>query len=398
MLIELGATQLIELGTRRFRMGSVDVENSPVLDVFKTVAFFEDPYAGMPLEPGEYIDPRARAVAERLRTVSRQARHLISNPSHALSGFMENRSQLLAALQEIVNDVELGKSKIGKRLKKVAHKVIKVVKSPAFLSVVGLAANLIPGVGQVASAALMATAAYRAKKDQEKKEKKEFKKQTKAAAAMYAEEIERYYKENEAYFVFWGYTPQVWSTFDQATKIQVLEAAGQGVLKPYDVAAVVAASPAAQQQVVQAAAMSQAMQQTYPNLPGQGVQAPPQLQSQVNSAASEYQRQIAATGVDNFYDASQKLVGQAGAINAFYEGTGAQLPGGVSDVLSQVSGGALKAGIQDLENAGAAVGEQGKVNDILGRGLPSDLVIPIVAVTGGIVVVVGTLALVGAFR
>jgi len=395
MLIEMGAVELIEMG--KSSLGQIPAQ-SPVLDIFSVVNYLEDPYKGIVLEPGEFVDPRGRAIAERLRTLSRiQRRGLARDIS--LSGFKASEIvgesvRLAETLDRLASDPSLGKSKVGKRLKKVGRKVVKVVKSPAFLQVVGLVANLIPGVGPAVSGALNQAAAVRAKKDQAKAEKKEFKKAARAASAMEIQQLDDYYGQNQAVFMFYGYTPSVWSALSKDRKMAVIEKAVAGTLDPIVTPAqadqIVATNPQAQQQVVQTSALSQAVAETYGGqVQGQAVPVSSQLQPQVNQAAVEVKKQIETVGEENFLATLKKAVGQGAAIDSFFKGSGAWLPGGMGDLFSKFDDPkAREAGEQDLKNVGAAMGVQDTVGDLISQGAPSGFPwAPVAAVAGGFFVV-----------
>ena len=237
-LVELGATQLVELGSYRYRNGvaglsavelvelgslyrflgeaGLDTEDSPVLDIFKFVEAMENPALLMDGDP----DAKEKAIMARLHQISRHNRKVIINATEAelkhyqrtgsrLSGtdhlgyyhshdtlWMQQASDLRGILDEYQYhlqdpDSELGKSFFKKAVKKVkkihktvAKKVVKVVKSPAFLSVVGVAANFIPVIGQVASVAAFAAAGVMAKKQQQKAAASGSKKQMQRANLM----------------------------------------------------------------------------------------------------------------------------------------------------------------------------------------------------------------------
>ena len=413
-LVHMGATELIQLGDLRYLGKANTPSSSPVVNLFRLVDYMENPFAGIEIEAGESVSAKQRAIAQQLQTVSRIARkNLVKEVSlgdYSYSWAMAESMRLAAILNEMGNHaIALGKFKVGKKLKKVAKKVVKVVKSPAFLSVVGVAANLIPGVGQAASSALLTTAGTRAKIEQEKKARKEMKKAEAQAAREAAQQDEAalnaYYQQYHVeYLVPLGYTPEVWSKFSLAQKRMTIEQLAEGKLQPYvsPQAAQKAAvtDPVARQQVIQTAALSQAMHQVYGDqLPGEPIQVPSQLQPEVNQAASEYQRQIMAVGKDNFLATAQKAVGQAGAINALYKGLGSELPSGMNDVFDKaMTGMAFDAGVQDVKNSAAAVGVSGTVDEALSRGTPSEFPwVPVVAGVGGAAAVATLLAFLGVF-
>lgn len=413
-LIQMGATELIQLGDLRYLGQAHAPSSSPVVNLFRLVDYMENPFAGIEVEAGESISAKQRAIAQQLQTASRIVRKNLVREvglgDYSYSQAMAESMRLAAILNEMGNQaIALGKFSIGKKLKKVAKKVVKVVKSPAFLSVAGVAANLIPGVGQIASAALLTTAGIRAQKEKEKKAKKEMKKAEAQAAREAAKQDEAalnaYYQQYHVeYLVPLGYTPEVWAKLSLAQKRTTVEQLADGTLQPYvspqAAQQAALADPKAQQEVVQTAALSQAMHQVYGDqLPGEPIQVPSQLQPAVNHAASEYQRQIMAVGKDNFLATAQKAVGQAGAIDALYEGLGSELPSGMGDLFSKArSGKAFDAGLQDVKNSGAAVGGGGTVEEALSRGTPAGFPwVPVAAGVGGTAAVATLLALLGVF-
>lgn len=388
----LGATELIELGSTRY-MGQT-VGSSPVLQLFKIVDYVEDPFRGIELEPGESFSPKERAIMERLHTASTFTRRgLVSG-----DGFGESM-QVSASLAAILDDLENGDFELGKKKKKglkaIGGKVMKVVKSPAFLTVIGVVANLIPGVGQVASAALLTAAGAMAKKQQAAKQKAGIKKQERFAAAesskMEAGQIEEYYKANQGAFSSVGYTPEVWSTFSIAQKKDVIQKGADGTLQPY-------LTPEAKTQAAQSAGMSQAMQNVYGSaLPGSGIdqsQLPPDVQKAAASAAPEYQKQIETVGKDNFMATALKSVGQAGAMDSIFKGVGLELPAGLSELFGGKSlakdGKAYEAGVQDLKNSAAAVGSLDTVSAALDAGSTSTFpIVPVAIGVGSLVIIIG---------
>lgn len=217
-LVGLGATQLVELGSYRVRgsddgLGAIELvelgnlyrflgdaglssEDSPVLDIFKFAEAFENP--ALFLDEGS--SEKEKAIMARLHAISRHNRKVIINATEAemnhyakyktmsgvnyLGQFHSNDTLgwtaqahelrgLLDEYQYIDPNSELGKSffkRVAKNIKRIHKSVIKkvekVAKSPAFLTVVGIAANFVPVVGQVASVAAFAAAGMMAKKQQ----------------------------------------------------------------------------------------------------------------------------------------------------------------------------------------------------------------------------------------
>jgi hypothetical protein len=391
-LIELGATQLIEMGA--VHTGTSQIR-SPVLDLFQVVSFIEDPYAGVDVDPGESISPKQRAIAEQLRTISRMKRRALVNPRGLQGlGYLDliGEMRVLAARLNGLADAEneLGKFKVKNALKKVSSKVVKVVKSPAFLSVVGVAANLIPGVGQVASAALMSAAKLSAERQQKKAIKVETRRiEAEQSAAVNQEQnrqLDAYYAQyRDSHFTPLGYTPEVWAKLTVPQKTDAAQKLSEGKLKPY------ATVSGQSNEVAQAAALSAAMQNQYAGqLPGEGVNLatlPPAVQAQAQALTPQYEQQIQAAGKDNFMAAALKATGQGSAIGSFFSGAGAELPGGMADMFSRFGGDAKEAGMQDIKNLAAGAGAGETVEGLLGSGFP--WVPVVVGVAGSGLLVVG---------
>ena len=408
-LVELGAAHLIELGS------PPNPVQSPVLDLFQIVNFLETPYAGIELEPGESISARQRALAERLRTLSMMERRALVNRQGLKGlGYVDLIDEMAGLARELDglyrgNQI-LGKS-FKKKLKSIGKKVVKVVKSPAFLSVVGVAANLIPGVGQIASAALLTTAGVMAKKQQEKKAKKEMKKAEQEAARQAAAQDEAalnaYYGQYHVdYLDPMGYTPDVWTRFTLEQKRTTIEKLADGTLQPYGAPAAVPppvvtptvapVSQAARDEVAKAAALSIAMKNEYgTEIGGSGIDPntlPPDIRAQAQALAPKMEQQIEATGKENFLATVKKAIGQAGALDSFFKGAGAELPGGVGDIFSKFGDSdALKAGVQDLKNTGAAVGEEQTVTGLIDAGASRFPWEYAAAGAGGIVLLTGAI-------
>jgi hypothetical protein len=398
-LIELGAIQLIEMG--RTSLGQAAKAHSPVLDLLQVTSFLENPAAGIEVEPGEYVTPKQVAIAQRLTTLSKMARRgLVRNSQETLGlgavGLVREMRGISSELNRLGNAAaSLGKFSAKKKLKKVGRKVIRVVKSPAFLSVAGVAANLIPGIGQAASASLMATAGIMAKRQHDKKAKKEMKKAERQAAYEASQADEEalndwYLQYGSEYLAPMGYTPEVWSKLSSKEKREVAQKAADGTLEPYSETPV---SQEANDEVARAAALSVAMKNKYGDqLPGEGVDLeslPPDVQQEALTLAPEYEKQIEAVGKDNFLAAAKKAVGQGSAISSFFKGVGAELPGGLEELFSKYKDEkAVEAGKQDLLNTAAFVGKSDVVGEILEAGT-SSFPWEIVAIGAGGTAVIG---------
>lgn len=321
-LLELGAVELLELGAfrRAILSGAGEFDSpSPVLNLFRMVEFMEDPYAGL-LEPGEQITPRQAAIAQRLKTLSVLERKGLSREV-GLSGvshrdLIARSATLCRTLNGLVlYEIEgngLGKGlkkklkKVKKEAKKVAKKAVKVVKSPAFIAALGVAANLIPGAGQAISAGLLAAAAARA----------------------------QYVKAKGGKM----------STLDQvagdvAPALAMSQAAGALGLGP------------------------QGAKELYNSMPSS-------IQALADKMVPGLKQQIQTVGVDNFQDAALKALGQSAALNSLFSGAGAALDSKLAEVLDMVKGKlgkAAEAGEQDLKNTAAASGELNAVELALSR-------------------------------
>jgi hypothetical protein len=356
-LIQLGALELIELG-QAHTMGATDIETSPVIQMFRMVEFMEDPLSDVELQEDEEMIPQAKAIAERLRTASRSARKALrptlgssmGSFDDIMAGIVADRRLLEAA---ILSGSDLGKS-FRKRIKKVVKKVqktasavgkkvVKVVKSPAFLTVAGVAAGFIPGVGAVAGPALLAAA---------------------SARAAYVKKV----KEAKGESMSWD---EVLGE-QLAPVVATVQAAGMFGLMPD----------------------KEGAQQLTDSMP-EGVQQ--QAAGLVPGIASQIQQ----VGPENFIATALKALGQSSAISDLFKGTGSSLPSGLSDIFARFTGGdadkAKRAGEEDLKNSAAATGEGGVVDTALDRGAPSEFPWVPVLVTGGVVTTVGVIALAGGF-
>lgn len=330
-LIELGATELIELGAfYKHVLSAVEqIESpSPVVSLFRIVEFIEDPFAGIEVEPGESISAKQKAIAQRLRTISRMTRKsLIKEASLGDLSYssLMSESMRLAAILNMMGDeaISLGKFKIGNKLKKISKKIGRVVKSPAFLSVAGLAANLIPGAGQVASAALLGAAGVMARKKQAEAQAK--------GKKVKAEDL------------------IIGSVAPALAMSQAAAAFGIGSKEGAD-------------------ALYSSM--------------PKPIQDEAQKLVPGVANQIQAVGQENFLATALKALGQSGAISELFRGTGASL-GPLQDILDKIAGGggkAVEAGEQDIKNIAAAVGSERVVDEALSRGSPSKFPWPWVGV------------------
>jgi hypothetical protein len=466
--------RLLELGSMR-QLGDLPANISPVIQLFSMVNTVEDPYAATGAKPP---NAQAAVVAERLRTIALARRREIhghrgmnlsgidglgAELAH-LRGILSASAHELTEIEESeeVYDHSLGKS-FFKKLKKyalpspkllaastksVAHKTLKVVKSPAFLAVAGIVVNIIPGIGQVASGLLLAASmaaiasagyarnAYAAKVEQGKAEKRQDEAQ-KAADAQTDEELKKFYAEYaEDYFVPNGYTQQVWDGLTREQRIQLATALSKGTLQPYkpvneDEAiaqayaankaqlntlgytdAVWAALPKTDKlQILQAYSQNNLRPYQTPQAAvdvvataqatsiangGDGSHpfpnVPPDVQAKADAATPALVNQIHAVGVDNYNATAAKAVGQAGAMGAMFDGAGANMPGSTGDVSRVINDNAnstVKAAIgqakDDLLNTASAFGEEGAVQAALDKGTPSSVPWTPIIIGGSIV-------------
>ena len=339
-LLELGAMELLELGgfNRAVLSGMEDFNtSSPVLNIFRMVEFMEDPYAGI-LEPGDQITSRQAAIGQRLKTLSVMQRRGLTREV-GLSG-IENKELFKRSMSlcETLNGLalvsteweidELGKKrKIFKKIQKVAKsvgkKVVKVVKSPAFLTVAGIAAGFIPGVGAVAGPALLAAASARAA----------YVKKAKAAKGQ---------------SMSWDET----LGGQLAPIAATVQAAGMFGLMPD----------------------KEGTQQLMDSMPA-GVQ------QQASGLVPGIANQIQTVGPDNFMSTVLKALGQGNAMNTV-SGGGFDISG-ILDAIKGKIGGAEEAGKQDVLNSGAAAGQLEAVKKGLEEPFPTW---GYVAIGGGVLI------------
>jgi hypothetical protein len=408
-LIELGAVELLELGSFREPQSFVSGAAAQLYDMVST---FEDPLAALDVHHSE-LPQDALETVNRIRMLSRRARFEIIRPP-GLGEF--------SALGEL-HEITLGKKKKHgiMRLHDAIHKkVMKVVKSPAFLTVAGIVVNVIPGVGQVASAGLMAAAAARTGYEQQQKQKKAVK-QAKAAdiaaQQQYAQQIVDYNKKTQAYYAAQGTQPPPGSYLDangqptdDPTKAPGLTASGQPASAPkptFDLPVPASAKKlsAADQQVAQAAALSAAM--ALDNGQGAaGVSAilndlPPDI---AQAAAQEVPAAQKDVKDPAFRATALKSVGQFVAVHEMAMGTGVttlttpeemeltrQILANATPEVER----AIAAGEQDLITSGAANGQAETIQAAIAKGkaaLKGGIPWGTIALVGGGVAAVGLVA------
>jgi hypothetical protein len=270
-LLELGATNLLELGENSLFTGSTPVPEA-IVHIYDFVNTFEDPLAATGIKDHD-LAPDELDLVRRIRQVNRRINNSLS--SSVQLGSIDGYDDVLGMM------LELGKKKgffkravkaVEKAHKVVFKKIAKVVKSPAFLSVAGLIVNVIPGVGQIASAGLMAAAAGRKVYEQKVEQKKAVKKVNQAnaaAAAAYLAQIKDYNAKTQAYYNSSGAMIPPGSLLDANGNATDNPANAPGITYPINIggvtyqgppgAAPVATSPPTQQQIAQAAAIAPAL-------------------------------------------------------------------------------------------------------------------------------------------
>lgn len=470
-MLQLGSLRLLELG-RVNKLG--EITSSPVIDLFAMVNTMEDPYAGTGLKPPTV---QAAAVAERLRTIQLARRREIHGQRSVLSGvpnydvgveMAHLRGVLAATMEQIsddgdvyedyeeeqVGDATLGKKRRGlfkkilhyaapspktliKSTKSVAHKTLKVVKSPAFLAVAGVVVNVIPGIGQVASGLLLAASmsaiaaagiaenAYKKKVEAKKTEKKNAAAQA-AADAQTDQQLTDFYKTYGAeYLAPLGYNQQNWDAMNRQQKLAVAQALSNGTLQPWqpvntDAAiaqaytankpalnalgytdTVWAALPATPDKVMILQALAENNLKPYQtpqaavdmiataqatNIANGGdgshpfQNVPPDVQAAADAKTPALVDQINAVGVDNFNATATKAVGQAAAVGQMADGAGASFDspqGTVAKVINDNANAPVKAATaqakDDLLNSAAITGDQTAVAAALNKGTPSSI-------------------------
>lgn len=178
----------------------------PVLSLYRMVDMFEDPLAATGISRDE-VEPEALQAIDRLHHLSKKARMELVRPS-GLGSHEAALGELIAYRNSLEHT--LGKSFLRRAFKAVrrvhklvAKKVVNVVKSPTFLAIAGVIVNIIPGIGQIASVALMAAATSRKLYAANIDKKKALKAQGKldaAAQADFLKEIIAYNDKTIAYF------------------------------------------------------------------------------------------------------------------------------------------------------------------------------------------------------
>jgi hypothetical protein len=413
ILVEMGATHLVEMGSPGF-LENVPA-SSPVRRIFEFVDYLESPFKGIDIEPGESVSSKQYAIADRLKSLSRmQRKNLVAQASlGGLDGsdLLAESSRLSKSLDGLYADfsqleAELGKFSVKKVFRsvtrpvaKVAKKIGKVAKSPAFIAVAGLAANFIPVVGPLVSAGIVTAGKMQAEKDAKKKGKRQFRKADRAASAMEANQLNDYYRQNKVTFEYYGYTPDVWAKLSSAQKVVVIDKAVAGTLNHLPPKR----TQAEKQQLAEAFAMSQAMKQVYGSqLSGPGIDpktVPSDVQAMAKPLIPQYVKEINAAGKENFLSTSMKAVGQAGAVSATYSGLGVDLPAGegVGSVLQTVPNSmpeAFAGGKQDLINSFSTTGSSADGEEAINRGTPSSIPWVPILIAGGTTLGIGVVLLV----
>jgi hypothetical protein len=208
-----------------------------------------------------------------------------------------------------------------KKIKKAVKKVGKVVKNPAFLKLVSMAAVVVPGLGPVASMAISKGANILAQHQQRKEEKK------------------------------------LLTTQAEMQKNATVEAVAYA----------------------QAVATSSGSGQAQENVAGLVSAMSPEMQAAIQGIAPSMASQISQAGAGQVFESSIKGFGQAMAANRLIEGAG--IEGGALgaemselDKLAQenpVLAAAIKQGMDDLLNSAALSGDSETFQTAMNRGTPS---------------------------
>lgn len=209
-LLELGATGLLELGQTSWMGETPATRRIPetIRAIYNFVNVFEDPLAATGIRDSE-LTPEALQIVNRIRTVNRRITDSLGS-CVSLGDVSDHESLMGLAYQLQGHFDRLGInffSRVGRNIKRihqhVAHKIIGVVKSPAFLGIAALVVNVIPGVGQAASFALAAAATARkiyAQKIDAAKAKKAQGKLTAQEEAEFLPQVIEYNKKTQEYY------------------------------------------------------------------------------------------------------------------------------------------------------------------------------------------------------
>lgn len=338
-LLELGATNLLELGESRLYTGSTPVPEA-IVHIYDFVNTFEDPLAATGIKDHD-LDPDELDLVRRIRQVNRRINSSLG--SSVQLGSIDGYGDVLGMM------LELGKKKsffrkIEKIHKTVFRKIAKVVKSPAFLSVAGLVANVIPGVGQIASAGLMAAAASRKvyeQKTQQKKAVKKVNQQNAAAAAAYLAQVKDYNAKTQAYYNGAGAMIPSGSLLDANGNATDNPGNAPGITYPINIGGVIyqgppgtaTPAPATQgpvpptnQQIAQAAAIAPALALSNGQNAGNASQLlqslDPQMQQQAAAEVPEIQKYVSDP---SFKPTSLAAIGQFVAMSDLDKAMGANI-------------------------------------------------------------------------
>lgn len=392
-----------------------------VQHLYDFVNVFEDPLEGTNIVK-EDLTPEAVQILDRMHALAKKSREqLVMAPA---LGEVYAFTQLGWLHAELAQDA-LGKSffkravrAVEKVHKTIAKKIEKVAKNPIFLAVAGAVVNVIPGVGQLASAALLAAAASRKvyeQKVEQKKAKKAANAQQAQANAQYQQQLVQYNQQVAAQYAAAGQPIPVGALLDANGNASVdprtvpgYQSSWNAVLPPGappspGMAPSVLPASTTSSGLVAAAAMAGAAGLNDPS--GQAAASANQIFSDLppdiaQEAAQAIPAMQTAMQDPNVKAAQLKAIGQFVAAQELALGTGTQigtpqqvaLARGVLQQGDATVQAAITAAEQDLVTSGAVAGSPQTIQKALADGRASLLAVPwtTYAMIGAGVVGVGT--------
>jgi hypothetical protein len=175
-LIELGASELIELGRfNRVRwdslqgLGEVEERAGGVLGLFRAVDRLEDPISVAKRVQNQRLKPGQKAVAERGRTISRIRRaHLVSRHGKPVRLFGSGEDEESMAQEQVELGRMLGQmSDTRPGLSALLSEGKRLATNPAFVSALGIVSSKIPSVRKYMGMALAGVSRMNVRQPQE---------------------------------------------------------------------------------------------------------------------------------------------------------------------------------------------------------------------------------------